>query len=252
MTDAAVRLGITGTDTGVGKTVVGCALIARARQLGLRVAAMKPLETGVDEHALSANATMSDAERLRDAAGSAHALSVVRPYALREAVAPMVAAARAGVTISLSVLDAAAHTLSAGSDVIVVEGAGGLLVPITPDVSFLDLFARWHCDLLVVAANKLGVLYHVLLTVRAAEASGLVVRGVVLTAGDAEESTVAARTNYDALVSLLPHHVIVRFPWMHCVTDLEALAAAVAASGMDAMLYSEPPVPVAPGTLFLD
>ena len=252
MTNAAVRLGIPGTDTGVGKTVVGCALIARARQLGLRVGAMKPLETGVDAHPVSTNATTSDAERLRDAAGGVHALSAVRPYALHEPLAPMVAAARADVTISLSVLDEAAHTVSAGREVFVVEGAGGLLVPITPDVSFLDLFARWHCDLLVVAANRLGVLNHVLLTVRAAEASGLVVRAVVLTAADAEESTVAARTNYDALVSLLPHHVIVRFPWMHCVTDLDALAAAAAASGMDAMLYSEPLVPMAPGTLFLD
>ncbi len=252
MTDTAIRLGITGTDTGVGKTVVACAMIARARQLGLRVAAMKPLESGVDEHVVSNTTTVSDAERLRDAAGAGDALLLVRPYALREPLAPMVAATRAGVTISLSVLDAAAGTLSGGRDVFVVEGAGGLLVPISHDVSFLDLFVRWHCDLLVVAANRLGVLNHVLLTVRVAEACGLVVRGVVLTAHEAEESTVAAMTNYDALVSLLPQHDTFRFPWLRDVADLDALAAAAAASGLDAMLYSEPLVPTAPGTLFLD
>ena len=201
---------------------------------------------------VSNTATLSDAVRLRDAAGGVDALSLVRPFAMREPLAPMVAAARAGVTISLSVLDAAAHTVSVGRDVLVVEGAGGLLVPITPETSFLDLFARWHCDLLLVAANRLGALNHVLLTVRVAEASGLAVRGIVLTEHHAEDPTVAAMTNYDALVSLLPQHTIVRFPWLPCVTDLDALAAAAAACGLDAMLYSEPLAPTAPGTLFLD
>ena len=84
-----IRLGVTGTDTGIGKTVVSCALAARARQLGLRVAAMKPIESGVVERPVSDNGLASDADRLRAACGSTLPLSVIRPYVLAEPLAPM-------------------------------------------------------------------------------------------------------------------------------------------------------------------
>jgi dethiobiotin synthetase len=236
-----IRLGVTGTDTGIGKTVVSCALAARARQLGLRVSAMKPIESGVVERPVSDSGLASDADRLRAACGSTRPLSVVRPYVLEEPLAPMIAAARASVRIDVRVLDAALTQVEQDADVVLVEGAGGLLVPIDLRMSYLDLFARWHLPVLLVAGNKLGVLNHVLLTVRAAEAGGVPVRAIVLTALSDGDATVAEATNFDALVTLLPHHTILRFPWVDRPDDLDTLAAAAQGGGLDVLLSPSSP-----------
>lgn len=231
-----IRYGVTGTDTGIGKTVVSCALAARARQLGLRVSAMKPIESGIVERPVSDGGLASDADRLRAACGSTLPLSVVRPYVLEEPLAPLIAALRANVTIDLGVLDASLAQVEQHADVVIIEGAGGLLVPITASASYLDLFARWRLPLLLVAGNKLGVLNHVLLTVRAAEAAGVGVRAIVLTALSDRDATVAEATNFDALVTLLPQHTILRFPWVDRLDDLDALAAAAEGGGLDVLL----------------
>lgn len=231
-----MRLGVTGTDTGIGKTVVSCALAARARVLGLRVGAMKPIESGVAERPLSDGGLASDADRLRAACGSTLPLSVVRPYVLEEPLAPMIAAARASVEIDVGVLDRALAQVEREVEVVLVEGAGGLLVPIDIRVSYLDLFARWQLPLLVVAGNKLGVLNHVLLTVHAAEAAGVPIRAIVLTALSDRDASVAEATNFDALVALLPHYTILRFPWVDRPDDLDALAAAAEGGGLDVLL----------------
>jgi dethiobiotin synthetase len=236
-----IRYGVTGTDTGIGKTVVTCALAARARVLGLRVAAMKPIESGVVERPVSDHGLASDADRLRAAAGSTQPLSVVRPYVLEEPLAPMIAAERANLSIDFAVLDAALARIEQDAEVVLVEGAGGLLVPITANVSYLDLFARWQLPLLLVAGNKLGVLNHVLLTVRAAEAMGVPVRAIVLTALSDHDATVAEATNFDALVTLLPHYTILRFPWVDRPDDLDALAAAAEGGGLDVLLSPSSP-----------
>jgi len=239
MTDA-IRYGVTGTDTGIGKTVVTCALAALARQRGLHVSAMKPIESGIDERIISDGGPRSDAERLQAASGGEDPLTLVRPYVLEEPLAPMVAAQRADITIDLGALDAAAETLSDGRQLLLVEGAGGLLVPITPQCSFADLFARWHCALIIVAGNRLGVLNHVLLTVRAAESANIPVRAVVLTQYTDRDPGLAEATNYDALLTLLPQYTILRFPWVDRTDDLDALAAAAAGSGLDVLLPDSP------------
>lgn len=240
MIDAGlVRYGITGTDTGIGKTVVTCALAARARQLGLRVAAMKPVESGIDERVATSGGQLSDAELLQIASGEDDALQLIRPYVLEEPLAPMVAARRAGIDINLGLLDEARSTISASRQVLLVEGAGGLLVPITPACSMLDLFARWSCALVIVAGNRLGALNHVLLTVRAAEAANLPVRAVILTQYTDRDAGIAEATNFDALVSLLPRNTILRFPWVDKTDDMSALAAAAEGSGLDVLLTDE-------------
>ena len=236
-----IRLGVTGTDTGIGKTVVSCALAARARQLGLRVSAMKPIESGVVERRVSESGLASDADRLRAACGSTLPMSVVRPYVLEEPLAPMIAAARAGVQIDIAVLDAALAQVEQDADVVLVEGAGGLLVPIDLRVSYLDLFARWQLPLLLVAGNKLGVLNHVLLTVRAAETAGVPVRAIVLTSLSDRDATVAETTNFDALVTLLPHYTVLRLPWVDRPDELAILAAAAEGGGLDALLSPSSP-----------
>lgn len=239
MTDVAPflrRLGITGTDTGIGKTVVTCALAARARQRGLAVAAMKPVESGIDERPVGDHGLASDADRLRAACGNRHDPQLVRPYCLTEPLAPLVAAQRAGITLDLPRLDSARAALEHEHELLLVEGAGGLLVPITPTVSYADLFARWQCDVLLVAGNRLGVLNHVLLTVRAIEAAGLPLAGIVLTSISNAPPTVAEATNFEVLQQLLPRLRLLRFPWLERVDDIEALALAAEASGFDTLL----------------
>ncbi len=240
MTDSPTvirRLGVTGTDTGIGKTVVSCALAARARQLGLRVAVMKPVESGIDDRAVAAgSAPLSDAERLRAASGTIDDLSLIRPYVLAEPLAPMVAAERAGVSFDLTRLDAARHALESERDLLLVEGAGGLLVPITHALSYAGLFARWGCELVVVAGNRLGVLNHALLTVQAAEQAGLEVSAVVLTTMSAEEPSVSEATNYEVLRQLLPGHAVFAFPYVEQLDRVDALATAAHAAGLDRLL----------------
>jgi len=106
MPDTTLRsIGVTGTDTGIGKTVVTAALAARARELGIRVAAMKPIESGMSQRfKTDGTAWRSDAARLMEAAGANDALELVRPIAMDEALAPMVAAERARFHIDLDAL----------------------------------------------------------------------------------------------------------------------------------------------------
>ncbi len=228
-------LAVTGTDTEIGKTVITMALAIRARGLGLRVAAMKPIESGISSRA---NAGHSDAEQLARAAGAEDDIEMVGPIVLAEPLAPMIAALRAGVTIDFGLLDRARQSLSANRDLLLVEGAGGILVPITREYSFADLFKRWGADVIIVAGNRLGVLNHTLLTVRAAESEGLTVRAVILTDISAEDASVAAATNYDALVALLPQYLIYRFPWVEQLDDSSSLSAAAAGAGLDSILLS--------------
>jgi dethiobiotin synthetase len=180
-----IRLGVTGTDTGVGKTLVSVALVWLFRRHGLRVAAMKPVETGNGD----------DAVRLWHVAGASDQPEDVCPYRFEEPLAPYLAAQRAGTTIDPTVLDAALNRLGRNKDAIIVEGAGGLLVPFTRTMNFDGLCLRWRLQLVVVATNRLGGINHTLLTVRAAQNAGLVVRAVVLTTPHATANDLAEETN---------------------------------------------------------
>lgn len=208
-----IRLGVTGTDTGVGKTVIAVALVALLRRRGLRVAAMKPVETGVLPGA------PSDAARLRAAAGGKDRPGDVCPVSYAEPLAPLVAAARAARPVDLAALDAALGRLASQRDAIIVEGAGGLLVPLTQQVSYAELFARWRLGLVVVAANRLGAINHVLLTVQAARAAGLRVRAVILNAVSGAAPDAAAQTNGATLAQLLPSVPVLSWPWLTDLSD---------------------------------
>lgn len=224
-----IRLGVTGTDTGVGKTVVAAAVIGLLRRRGLSVAAMKPVETGV------ADGRPADALRLAQAAGAADPLTDVCPCSFAEPVAPLVAAERSGRSVDPMLLDAALERLSAGRDAVIVEGAGGLLVPLTRLMSYADLFARWRLGVIVVAANRLGALNHVRLTVLAARAAGAPVRAVVLNAAEVEPN-VATLTNRRALEELMPDVPLFEFPRIACVSDDRTLVDQAERSGLGALL----------------
>ncbi len=224
-----IRLGVTGTDTGVGKTVVSVALLTLMGQRGIRAAAMKPIETGVTERG------PDDAGLLARAAGVKRPLEDVNPFRYADPLAPRVAAERAGTPVDMRALDAAFERVTRDADAVVVEGAGGLLVPIAPRLSYADLFLRWGLDLVIVAANRLGAINHVLLTLEAAAHSGLRVRGIVLNAVTPARD-LATETNPDALRTLAPGVPLLLFPWTERTGDIEHLGATAHASGLDVLI----------------
>lgn len=172
----APLIAVTGTDTGVGKTWVACALVRAWVAAGLRVRVCKPLETGWPD----GSADETDAGRLRLAAGAQQAIEDVCLYRFREPVAPYVAANRDGVVIDTDLIARHIERLRDGCDVVLVEGAGGLLAPLAPGWTLLDLAARTGAAVLVVVADRLGCLNHALLTERALGTAGVHHLGFVM------------------------------------------------------------------------
>ncbi len=170
---------VTGTDTGVGKTVASCGLVRALRAEGIDAGAMKPIETGVGADG------PQDAQALRRAAGDLDPLADVCPIQLPLPAAPSVAAADAGSAIELEPIEDAFARIAARRAAVVVEGAGGLLVPIRDGLQgqgfdMADLAARLGLPLIVVARAALGTINHTLLTLEAAASRGLEVAGVVI------------------------------------------------------------------------
>lgn len=169
---------ISGTDTGVGKSLVACALVRALIARGLRVGVMKPCETGV-----GADGPL-DAIALRAAAGAQQPLAQVCPAPLALPAAPEVAAAAAGCALDPAAWCDEIMQLGREYDFVIVEGAGGLLVPIAPAFTMADLARRAELPLLVVARTRLGTINHTRLTLESARARGLAVLGVVLSHAD--------------------------------------------------------------------
>jgi dethiobiotin synthetase len=168
---------VTGTDTGVGKTVVSATLARLLRMNGVRVGVMKPVTSGGSE---AADGLVSDdAMLLCQAAGIAYSEDVA-PYVLREAVAPSDAARIDGVRIDFSVIKAAFNRLTAVYDYVIVEGAGGLMVPLSGGLLVADLARELELQLLVVARPGLGTINHTVLTCFAAQQMNLKVAGVIV------------------------------------------------------------------------
>ncbi|MBI2902128.1 MAG: dethiobiotin synthase [Candidatus Methylomirabilis oxyfera] len=200
---------IIGTDTGVGKTLVTAALAAALRAQGIDVGVMKPIETGCPTR--MGRLLPQDAMTLREASGSRDALDLINPYRLREPLAPMVAAEVSGRRIDIGKLKESFARLAGRHRVILVEGAGGLMVPITERCSFLDLAGLLELPLLVVIGSRLGALNHARLTVEAALHARLSVAGAILNHPNKDRSH-AQRTNLSALGRILPVPVVAQIP----------------------------------------
>jgi dethiobiotin synthetase len=189
---------VTGTDTGVGKTVVAAAIVARLRRDGEAVRAFKPLITGLDEPADPD--WPPDHELLARAAGSAPEDVILAGYG--PPVSPHLAAELAGADPpSPATLAAAIRAGAPPEAVTVVEGVGGLLVPIGPGGDVRALAVALGLPLVIAARPGLGTINHTLLTVEAARAAGLVIAGVVMTPWPAAPS-VMERSNRDTIARL--------------------------------------------------
>ena len=168
---------VTGTDTGVGKTLIAAALLRGLRERGLRVTGMKPIASGcretpegiVNDDALALIAEMSEHAPYR----------IVNPYAFVPAIAPHVAAVEAGTRIDLRELERAYRILAGLAEIVVIEGAGGWLTPLDEKHALADFVKRVKADVILVVGLRLGCLNHALLTAQAIGHSGLKLAGWV-------------------------------------------------------------------------
>ncbi|MBM7367151.1 dethiobiotin synthase [Gordonia hydrophobica] len=194
---------VTGTSTGVGKTVATAAVAAAATAAGLRVAVCKAAQTGV---APDQPGDLADVERL------AGPLPMREPARFPEPLAPETAAARAGMPpVTLDAIVDAVAALAVDADLVLVEGAGGVLVRLAPELTILDVARRLSAELLVVTDPGLGTLNHTELTTRAAEVAGVAVRGLVIGAWPAEPG-LAERCNRTDLPRLTGARVVATVP----------------------------------------
>jgi dethiobiotin synthetase len=213
---------VTGTDTGVGKTFVACALAHALRAAGRRVGVVKPVETGVEGEP-------EDARRLAAAADDRVPLDEICPYRLRAPLAPSVAAAWEDVAIDVDRMVALIERRARTVDVLIVEGAGGLLVPVTATVTYLDLAVRLRMRTVIVAANRLGTVNHCALTSRVAAGAGLDVVGFVLSQPSAEHD-LSAETNAATIAGLTGLRCLGELPHLSHPEDAAALLAPPASS----------------------
>lgn len=222
---------ITGTDTGIGKTTVTCALAAALNRGGQRVGVAKPFETGCESDS-DGHLIPADAVKLKYFSGCEEPLDVICPIRCREPLAPAIALRREGLEIDLARLKPAVLGIAERHDVTFIEGAGGLLVPIAPGVTFADVARDWQLPLLIVVGNRLGALNHAQLTLRVAHQVGLDVVGYVVNTL-MPDGDVAMQTNIDALADLIGPSLGV-LPYLDAIdstpADRERLATAAAAS----------------------
>ncbi|MFV0446417.1 MAG: dethiobiotin synthase [Planctomycetaceae bacterium] len=170
---------ITGTDTGVGKTWVTCALIKAGLEAGGRMGAYKPACSGAETNR-QGQLFWSDVEALRFALGGTVSRERIGPQCFRAPLAPPAAAEAEGQHVDWDRILSGAAAWQAECDMLLVEGAGGWHCPLTDKLTFADLAQALGFPVLVVAANRLGVINHTLLTLEAIRNRGLSVAGVVL------------------------------------------------------------------------
>jgi dethiobiotin synthetase len=166
---------VTGTDTGSGKTTIASALIRHFVNQGFRTVGMKPIASGCDF--VDGQAINEDVTALVRASNVNAPMTKVNPYRFMPAIAPHIAASQAGVNIATQVILDAYHQLSRIADVVIVEGAGGFLVPINAGQTLADLAIQLDIPIILVVGMRLGCINHALLTVEAIKSRGLTLAG---------------------------------------------------------------------------
>jgi len=224
---------VTGTDTGVGKTVIACALLRAFANAGFKAVGMKPVAAGAESDARGL--VHDDVERLAGAGNVVAPRELLNPYCLRRPIAPHIAAMQQGVAIDFARIERSFCALASLADCVVVEGVGGFRVPLGPDTDTAQLAGRLGLPVILVIGMRLGCLNHALLTAEAIAAQGLRLAGWV--ANHVDPDMVAADENVEALETRLPTGLIARVPFMR-----EPDYAAIAHSLHGAVLQSRPRV----------
>lgn len=195
---------VVGTDTGVGKTWISCALARALREAGQQVIAVKPIETGITEPPRPDE----DGALLAEASGQAGPRRAL--IRLPGAVGPAIAADQAGIEVNYDDLVARLRSLATPETSLIVEGTGGLLSPLTWQDNHLDLAHSLDARVLLVAADRLGTISHTLMALRVLRAEKVAVLGIVL--NQVDEADESSRTNGAALLRLAEHTPVVMVP----------------------------------------
>jgi dethiobiotin synthetase len=183
---------ITGTDTGVGKSLVTGGIAALLRHRGLKVGVFKPIASGCRHE--REGLVSDDTEFLAYCADADYPLSVITPVTYKTPAAPVTCAAIEGVAVDFEAIAAAYRYLCEHCDVVLVEGIGGAMVPLTEEDTILDLAVEFDLPVVVVARPNLGTINHSLLTIAAVRNAGLPVAGLVVSGYSAETADVAEET----------------------------------------------------------
>lgn len=200
---------VTGTDTGVGKTIISSSVAAYLSVVkGLDVGVMKPFESGIET---TDDRGFDDTWTLKKASGSQDTVNEINPYLFKAPLAPEAAAAQENASIDIDFVTSAYHSLTDRHDVVIVEGAGGLLVPITDGFFYADLIRSWQAPVIVVSRLTLGTINHTLLTCNHLRSIGAKVLGVILNDTDGI-SDIASQTNPAMLKKYLHVPLLGVFP----------------------------------------
>jgi dethiobiotin synthetase len=200
---------VTGTDTGVGKTLVACALLHALRARGVRALGMKPVAAGARRvHGRLVN---DDVEALKRASALEASEELVNPYCFEPAIAPHIAAEMAGCDVALERLASAYRELAASAECVVVEGAGGFRVPLGRDWDFADFARLLGLPVVLVVGLRLGCLNHAILTAAAISHAGL--RLAAWAANDIDAHMLYAQENVRTLKARLRAPLIAHVPY---------------------------------------
>ncbi|OPZ97005.1 MAG: ATP-dependent dethiobiotin synthetase BioD 1 [Planctomycetes bacterium ADurb.Bin412] len=235
---------ITGTDTGVGKTVVTGAIARWLVEQSIRVGVFKPIATGCRRE--REGLVSADAEFLACCSRSEFALAQINPVRYHEPLAPSVAAERSRRDIDWDEIHLSYRNLTQKNDIILVEGIGGVMVPITDDYLVLDLMADLQLPAIIVARPGLGTINHTLLTVNACRARNLEISGIVINRYQADKATLAEETNPRVIAKIARTSILAITPYDK-ETNVEkgrlgqdALAAIAQANWMDLLSAGYP------------
>lgn len=191
---------ITGTDTGVGKTMVTGAIANYLKRKGINIGVFKPIATGCERR--REGLVSPDAEFLAYCADSPLSLEQINPVRYAEPLAPWVAADRAAQPVDWEAIRIAYQNVVDSSEAILVEGVGGVMVPLEKDYFVLDLMAELRLPVVIVTRADLGTINHTLLTVNACKSRDLKVIGLVINGYNPDEAGVAEETNLKIISEL--------------------------------------------------
>jgi dethiobiotin synthetase len=215
---------ITGTDTGVGKTIVSAAILRTFIKKGLKVGAMKPIETGC----LNKDGVLlpSDGMFLRDMAEMNDSLDIVTPVKFETPVSPLVASRLEDMEIDLERVFKAFENLKKKYDYLIVEGLGGLMVPILKEQKkkaekvylVRDLIKNMELEVIIVTRPTLGTINHTLLTVEALKSKKIPIKGFIINYSTKVKNDISEKTNPDILNELLDINFLGILPYLNELT----------------------------------
>ena len=200
------RIFITGTDTGIGKTYVACALVRELTGMGYSVSALKPVASGCER--TDQGLRNEDALALMKAINVDMEYSQINPFAFEPAIAPHIAADKAGQVVELKKICGIANSMD--TDFMVIEGAGGWCVPLNEDLLLVELVRSLGADVVLVVGMKLGCINHALLSARQIEQDGCNLAGWIANQIDAEMPEY--RNNLKTLCKLMPAPFLAEIP----------------------------------------